>query len=170
MLLPRLRHGLCLLACQCATPCFRPDAAGSVALEFQIPPLGDLLRICPHFVSPCPSLQHASSHLLPVSTQVADVREDAPLSTPPQPPPLPYPHATRYFKVELCPVLSPGEQLPRDINLESTPVFFGEFGGARKLTEEDFHLLLHTLQDAPQQHVIGLLIGGDLFMLFCILF
>ena len=80
------------------------------------------------------------------------------------------------FEDELRLVLSPGEQLPRHINLGkwNYQLVGGELkqnstSRFRELTEHEFHELLHKLQDAPQQHVIGLNIGGNLLLLFCIL-
>ena len=81
------------------------------------------------------------------------------------------------FEDELRLVLSPGEQLPRHINLGKWN--YQLVGGKlqleenktfRKLTAQEFHQLLHKLQNAPQQHVIGFNLGGNLLSLFCILF
>ena len=81
------------------------------------------------------------------------------------------------FAEELRLVLSPGGQLPRHINLckwnyqlVGGKLQHKENKTFRKLTEQEFHQLLHKLQDAPQQHAIGLNIGGNLLSLFCILF
>ncbi len=78
------------------------------------------------------------------------------------------------FEVTLRLVLSPGEQLPRHINLgvRNYQLVGGKLQQKinetfRRLTEQEFHQLLHKLQDAPQQHVIGLNIASNLLFAFC---